>query len=284
MPEDKQVKQANAGSETSGGESPAPESDVSAPSAEGREVEEKTPSTDEEASAPDQSAAESEGKERPSRAEERIRELTGKLKEAKQAGEQAQFQQPSQAGGDLPWAEREEPMVQPGQELTPEEYQRHVNARAARLAELKVRQVLQQEKQRSSQSKAINDWVSDAENLQRDVKILDKESDEYDPDIAESFSRLVARANRTPDGQAVPMNKPSELWEDFQKALKKEGTKRAGQVSASLAKQQAESATPPSQSVKGSKDYEDEELFNKAKESGRDEDWAQVIKKRMFGK
>jgi hypothetical protein len=284
-------KQSQAGGTASQAETSSAESDVSAPDAKEHEADEKASVSEGKGSTSDQGGSGTEEQKRPTRAQERIQELTGKLKQAKTQRkqsssvpnqQQAGMDQSAQ-GGRLPW-EKEEPLVKPGQELSPDEFTNIVNNKAAQIAELKVRQVLQQKEQSDKFAKAVDDWTNDAESLEREAEVLNKDSETYDPEIAESFSKLVERMNTDEKGNYIPKVKPSEVWEDFQKALKREGKKRAGQVSASLAKQQSESATPPTQATREGKDYESEEAYNQARQSGKTEDWAAYLKKQMFDK
>lgn len=233
------------------------------------------------AAGPDQPQAQTNKEDKPTRLQKRLHDLTGKLK-ANQAANQNPYgayqPQPDAVSdilgnGGLPWSQGQ--TLEPGQELTPDEFQRIVDSRAATIAELKVGQALGQIESRNRLTKAIDDWTGDAERIESEVS-------GYGDAVAESFSKLVAKMNTDDKGQLMPRVKPSEVWAEFKAALVDAGEKRAGQVSASLAQQQAEGAAPPTTSASQGKDYEADELFSQASSTGRTEDWAAYLKKTMF--
>ncbi len=282
MADDKQMPVASEEPSVEGTSTSEPEG--SAPDAKGQESVGQAPKSKEETANLAQESGESSDKDRPSRAERRIRELTSKLKEAKQTSEQNYRQSMAQKqaanAGALPWS-GEEPLVTPGQELSQDEFTNIVNQKAAQIAELQVRKVLSEKESRDAFSSAVDSWVKDSEGLQKENAILDKKSDEYDEDIATAFSGLVEKMNTDEYGRVMPKVLPSQIWEDFSKALKKQGKKQAGEVSASMIEKQAKGAIRTGRSVAPkSAEYQDQEAFKAAQAEGTVDSWAAYLKQR----
>jgi hypothetical protein len=258
------------GGETSVEENPI--SQDSTPSIE--ESESKVASEEMETEGSDQPEEEAPKEDKPNRLQRRFNQFTAKLKEASSQA----YAQPSPVSDlfdrGLPW-QQPKPMFEPGQELTSEELEQAIVNKASTIADLKVKQALMETENRNRFVRAIDDWTGDAEKVMGEVS-------EFGDVVADKFARLVERTNLDERGRLVPKVLPSELWKDFKEALTNAGEKRAGQVSATLAQQSAEGATPPSSSASKAKDYEAESLFDEASATGSTEKWAQYLKKRMF--
>ena len=278
---DKEEKQAveqtlNAG-EGASVESPT---ETKAPAAEVEEKESRTeeaPAAEASAEAKGEAEVKTEPAEkRPSRAEKRIHKLIDKLKAASAAQETGGIQPPQptaasglEAGG-LPW--------QPGQEVTPEELEQELAARAAQLSELTTRKVIS-EYERKQQ---IEKFAGELEQLQREAPELAK-GEGYDKDFDEKLSDLIVAVNSDEKGGFVYKKSPREIYEALKAVYGKARTKGQAESTAKMAKTIAEGAvTPGAGKTYSRRDTEAEALFAEAAESGSVEKWAEYLKRTVL--
>jgi len=204
-------------------------------------------------------AEEEGGKKKSTRTERRIRQLIEKLKETGAKAEtygEAQQQPQSEAVSEIlgigtqpPW-QKGSSILQPGAEVSVEELQAELNRRAAAIAELKARQVVEQTRQKERFEKAVNEFAGELEKLSREVPELNPDSPEYDKDLDKKFAELIAEVNSDERGRFLPKKKPSELWEVIKVAREKAKTKGQAETTAKMAKSMAEAAVSPTASPK----------------------------------
>lgn len=163
-------------------------------------VEEQTsesPETDGQSSSAEESGEETQGEaeRKPSRAERRIRELSEEVKRLKQQPDLSPFQQP------------QVPQVDPGQELSVEDYQRHVAQQADAIANLRVEQRLQQ-------YEATKNFETDIDVLPQKYPELNETSPEYNPVLVEKISDAF-KARAFKGNQVDPEVRLADVAKDY---------------------------------------------------------------------
>lgn len=159
-------------------------------------------------------------------AQNRIRELNSKVKSLEeQVGEftgsiDRQRQQPQY-----------QPQVQPGQEVSPEQYQQDVAARADSIVSLRL-----------EQERVLTRINAESAEAVRAHAELDPTSDKFDKDLSESISQATLAYVRANPTQSVKKFVDS-LMKPYQKSL--ESAK--GQAEVEVAKEQAQAALRPTQ-------------------------------------
>lgn len=146
----------------------------------------------------------SEEEHKPSRAERRIQQLSRKVREAEQRNQlPPAFNQP------------QVPVLQPGQEIQPEEYQQHVVQAAQAISSLQVNSAIAQER-------AINNVERDTELLPTKYAELNESDPAYSPElekaIAEEFQERAFRVvGYDQQGQPITQLDPSVRLADIAK-------------------------------------------------------------------
>lgn len=211
----------------------------------------------------------SEGEEapkKPTRAERRIPQLLEKLRSSGESKTDAPSL--SQILGP------EQPLIRPDeyeQGVDPNELERRFQD-----ARLRDREVTKRElRAEMSFEQSVKDNLSDVESTQKE---LEDEPEQIDRYVAEQYQAL----NFNAQGQFVPRKKMSEILKDAKSIMEAYGVKAVSEVTGKMVKQAEESAVAPSRSGAQSRDYTAESQFEKARESGSMEDWAAVLKKRIF--
>jgi hypothetical protein len=203
----------------------------------------------EQVTAPAAEENESDAERKPSRAERRIRELDAKVKQLEQSNQQFQ------AFGQPPVVD-----VQPGQELTPEDYQQHVAQAARPVAEQIVQHAMTQER-------AKNNFSTDSSVLPAQFPELNEESPDYVPELEEAISQefeekafRVVGVNQV-TGEPIKELNPSVRLADIAKryvnVARAAATKSSAEMKNAVAKTADDSAIPPSGEIKENKAFDD---------------------------
>jgi len=204
-------------------------------------------------------AKEEEGKEKPTRAERRIRQLIDKLKEAKTqaeapSGDEQVSPKPDTVSeiigvtGQAPW--QQSSVLQPGAEVSLDELQAELNRRAAAIAEIKARQTVEQYRRQERLRQSLDEFSGELEKLSREVPELNPDSPEYDKNLDQKFAELVVEVNSDERGQFLPKKRPSEIFEALRTAMERAKTKGQAETTAKMAKSMAEAAVSPTASPK----------------------------------
>jgi len=256
-------KNLNVGEETSVDSPSEGEEEISKPKA-APETGKLSKSEGEVAPKEEEVKPEVQEKKKPTRAEKRLQQLLGKLKEASKVGRERGDKQPqAEAASEIfgvgttpPWQKAEQSPFQPGQEVSLDQLEAELNRRAATMAELKARQVVEQERQRDQLLQAIEKYADELEQLQKEVP------DELD----EKLTELIVAVNSDEKGQFVPKKSPLEIYEAMKAAMEKAKTQGQVETTTKMAKSMAEAAVSPSASTK--KRLSSEEEIAKALEKG----------------
>lgn len=200
---------------------------------------------------------------------DRIKRLIEKLTEKKQAGY-------------VPFPK--EPLIKPEDLETgvdPQELERR-----QALREFALKEEIKQEIQ--AQNEVVNnikDHMRDYEETLKANPELDPNSPSYDKNLADFVAQQYFLANSvynpfTGKSELVPTIKTSQIYAQVKSLIEQERTKAQADVKGRLLNDYQSSAIPPS--PRPSIPEEDEQaLFERAKSSGRVEDWAEVIKARL---
>jgi hypothetical protein len=204
---------------------------------------------------------------KPSRIEKRFDKFTSMLKE------QAQPQQPalSQVFGNDPLFTQEE--LETGS-IDPASLQQRLLQREMQSEERIKQQVRADLEYRST----VQDHLADIEKVSEEIAA--------DPAIEKLVSKQYDALNKMTDprtGQEVfvPRVKMSEIYQEFKEALDKKTTAATADVQARVNAQANMQAVPPSVTNASTHDLEGQAALDKAMQTGRDEDWAEVLKRRI---
>lgn len=232
---------------------------------------EEAPHTDDIQQAPSQETAEGgdiEGKSK-TRYERRIDKLVGKLKE------QSNPKTNNEAFDEI--FKANESLIKPEDYemgLNPEDLDKRMEARRLADREQIKREIQAEQDYRNT----VNEHLTDIDTVQQELG---------DNEILDGLvARLYDEANKMIDpttGQAifVPRVKMSDIYKDVKAAMDKNSTKAAAEVQAKVMEQASDQAVPPSVSKGSSTNLEAEAALEKARSTGRDEDWAEVLKRRL---
>ena len=189
---------------------------------------------------------------------QRIRELNAKAKaaEAKAASLAEKLEELTGAEASSPpplGVEAYQPQVQPGAEITPEQYKQDVVRTADSIATLRVKQ-----------ESAINRINSEANEVVRSYPELDPESEKFDKDLSETVTEAVEAYVKADPYNASVKKFVAKLMKPYKRAV----TKGVGKVTETIAKQVSETATRPTSVAKSSKKFEELSLKEMEKKLG----------------
>jgi len=263
-PQDAEEEEILSAGEEASVDSPSEgEEEISEPEATLESKEEVSESEEEAISKEEGTESKVQEEKRPTRAERRLQQVLGKLREVSRASKTGGFQPQAEAVSEIygvgttpPWAEPGQSVFQPGQEITLEQLEAELNRRAAALAELKARQVVEQERQRDQRLRAIEEYADELEKLMKEVPA----------ELDEKLAELIIAVNSDEKGQFLPKKKPSEIYEALKVAMEKAKTEGQAETTAKLAKSMAETAVSPTASAQ--KRLTSEEEIMRALETG----------------
>lgn len=147
---------------------------------------------------------------------------------------------------------------------------------------LQERQLIKQElAAETSYKETVRDHLSDAEKT---LELL-KDDEVLDEIVAEQYD-LINYSIDPYTGQKVftPRVRMSDIYAKQKRLLDSKITKAQADVTGRLHSQSQESAVAPSATGESSRDYQSEQIYQEAVESGSEEKWAEVIKRRLSGK
>jgi hypothetical protein len=215
---------------------------------------------------------------RSTRGERRIQDLLGKLKATQT---QAQTVSPDIVNPDI------QPLITDEEKATgaidPEQLQTRFNAALkAERNNLKA-EVMRDLEAKNHFESSINEGLSDLEATQKAM------ATEGNQDLEDMIAEQYRLANYSIDpytGQEVfiPRVKMSQLYEKQKALLEKRTTARVAATNTKLADIVSESAGVVGSSTQSSEQDDLSESFDKARESGSDEDWASYLKKTGIAK
>lgn len=179
-----------------------------------------------------------EPERKPTRAERRIRQLSEQLKQERESHQQPpQYQQPQY------------PQVDPGAELTPEQYQQHVVQAADTIAAARVREQMEQYQAQSNLDK-------DIETLPTLYPELDEESDSFDPVV---YDRVVERFKREAfnNGRLNPNARLADVAKDYIEVARAAAERSNASIKQNIEKTVDESAVKPNATARPEKSPSD---------------------------
>jgi hypothetical protein len=181
-------------------------------------------------------------------AEARIRELNAK---ANREAERAQSLEARLAELTRPVGQVETPLppqIEPGQELTQEQYRQHVIGTANTLVDMKIKQ-----------NNAVNRINSEANQVVRKYPQLDPDSDSFDKELSDSVTGAVEAVVRAQPYTASPKKLVEKMMKPYERAV----TREVGKQTEQIAKQVSETAMRPTSvksTEKSAKEMTQEEL------------------------
>lgn len=138
------------------------------------------------------------------------------------------------------------PQIDPGQDVTPEQYREHVLGTASAMVDLKLKQ-----------SEAIHRINNEAAEVVRNYPQLDPSNEQFDQELSDAIYEATESYVRQNPYSASP----KVFVEKLMKPYKRSVTKEVSKETANIAKQVAESATrPTSVSPKSGKSFDDMSL------------------------
>lgn len=182
----------------------------------------------------------------------RVRELNNRAKEA-EAQVETLTKRLKEITGNSPEAPAYIPQVNPGEELTQEQYQQHVASTAASIVDLKLKQ-----------QDAINRINSEANEALRSYPELDPDSDSFDPDLSESITAAVEANVRANPYSAQVKGFVDKLMKPYKRSV----SRQVGQAGETLAKQVSQAAVKPTAVRKPDKNLEEKSVEELEQELG----------------
>ena len=199
---------------------------------------------------PTAEAPDSEPERKPTRAERRIRDLVDENKRLSQQSNQpfAGFQPPPV------------PTLNPGEEISQEDYQAHVVQAADAIAGLQTQQQIQN-------LKAEMQLERDVEVLPKEYPQLDENSSEYNSVLVEKIEKAYKeRAFR--NGRVDPTVRLADVAKDFVEVAQSAANKSSADMKLAVARTADESALPPNSSVKADKPFNEKSIEEMEAELG----------------
>lgn len=169
-----------------------------------------------------------------------------------------------------------------GKELDPQELNRRYKERLAKTQEKISKDVVSRVKSEIRYETMLETHEKDAQ------QVLESEELKSNPTLRELVEQQYLATNRVlgQDGQYhfVPAVTMSQTLSNIKSKLSRLTGQQQAELRQRLQDQADSSAiTPSNQTPADHKAIEDAEAFNYARQSGRTEDWAKLLKKRMFG-
>lgn len=239
-------------------------------------VQDDSPASEQATQEPAEEHLQADQEAKPTRAERRVHQLLDKLKErgAERVPGTQQYQ-PSNDGppfADAPWNQPHESVWQPGAELTPEQIDQELNRRAAAIAELQTRRILQENEQAQQYRQTVTSFTSDLESVSTAPEFSDK-------GFEKAFIKLYEKLNFE-NGQFVPRATPSEIYNDLKEAREAGQLEGAKKTNATIAQQAASQAVAPSSGASEQAASDLDEIRHQAVATGSTEAWAEYLKRR----
>lgn len=228
-------------------------------------TEETQEETDDTSSSREQEGGDTE--EKKSRYERRVDKLVSKLKAQ---SENKATEASSDIFGD-------EPLVRPEDYengLSEQELEQRLMARSIQEKE----QIKRELKAEAEYERNVADHIADIDSVQSRLG----DNKDLDYLVAQQYEALNYLTDpRTGQTVFIPRVKMSEIYAKLERVIDKKSTQAAADVSGKLADQIGEQAVPSSVSSNSNPDLEGQAAFEKASSTGRDEDWAEVLKRRL---
>lgn len=166
-----------------------------------------------------------------------------------------------------------------GGEIDPLELERRIAEREQQVVLKAVQAVENKRRYEASLQEHISDWE----------KVLQEEDVKNDKDLRDFLEAQYRAVNFsinpfTGQEDFLPVAKPSEIYAQVKKILDKKRAEEGAKTLSELKKQSQESSVPPATDSSEITDFEEQTLYERARQTGSDEDWAQVLKKRLFSK
>lgn len=139
-----------------------------------------------------QQAQETEAK--PKRAEKRLHQLLEKYGDGDKAGEQ-DSQDTTSSRNNLPTPPWYQPKVEPGQEVTPDQYKADVARTAQEISRLEIAKFKQEQAQIKEQGKKVETFSKTASAIETKYPELNPDSDRFNPNLSEKVSKLYEKAS-----------------------------------------------------------------------------------------
>jgi hypothetical protein len=210
------------------------------------------PITTEEDSEPEvEATAETDGEEKETvdsshkGANARIRELNAKAKSAEEKAQSLaeKLAELTDQGRSYEPQAQYQPQVEPGAEISQEQYRNDIMNTANSIVELKLKQ-----------NDAINRIDNEAQQVMRDYPELDPDSDTFDRELSDSINEaVVAHVTRNPYSAS-----PKEFVTKMMKPYRRAVAKGVGKETENIARQVSQSAVRPT--AVSSKEKTDSEL------------------------
>lgn len=227
-------------------------------------------------------ATESEAKAEediPNRSEKRIHQLLDKLKAVGQQTEEkyrsstSETQAVSQPGFQPKDFSLDTDFV-PGREYTVEEMNQIIDSRV----NSRIQTALSQKDEVDKVRVATDKYADEMEWLMREAPEL------KNPDFDIRLSEMIVKINSDERGNFLPKMSPKEIYQSLKEIIDKAKVEGLAKASADLHESKEQGAVAPGSGKTQSQDYEADALFDKASDTGRTEDWAELLKKRGFAK
>jgi len=192
---------------------------------------------------------------------QRVQELNTKAKEAEARAKEAELKSKSLAekieeltssSGETERTQYQ-PQVEPGSEVSPDQYKQDVMRAADSLVQIRIKQ-----------QNAVNRINNEANDAIKEYPQLDPKSKEYDRELSDSVTAAVEAHVRADPYKASVSKFVAKLMKPYNRAV----TKQVGKVTENIAKQVSETATRPTSVASGEKKFEELSIKEMEKKLG----------------
>jgi len=184
---------------------------------------------------------------------ERVRELNTRAKEAEAKAESLAQRLEALTGSNEPQGQPYSPQVEPGSEVSPDQYRQDVMRSADSLVQLRFKQ-----------QETLGKINKDAMTAVKKYPQLDPDSDSFDKDLSDSITEAVEAHVKADPYKASVGSFVDRLMKPYNRAV----TKEVGQATEKLAKQVSEAALRPTQNRAVEKNTNDKSIAELEAELG----------------
>lgn len=175
----------------------------------------------------------------------RIRELNAKANSAEERVQSLQEKLAELTGRERSYGSQDQyqPQVEPGAEISQEQYRNDIMSTANSIVELKIKQ-----------NNALNRIDNEAQQMMRDYPELNPDNDSFDKELSDSINEATMAYVKSNPYSASPKEFVTKMMKPYRKAV----TKGVGKETENIARQVSQSALRPTATA--SKEKIDSEL------------------------
>lgn len=265
MDESQEAVKNNAGEDTNVSEAPTEEGKTT------ESLEEKVEQSPDQREAQPEQPNEDVQVKKQTRAERRLQQLLGKYGDE---GKEEAYSHTQDNTFSEPYPPFWQPQVEPGSEVSPEQYQADVTRNAQEIARLEVLKLRQEMAEREDKSRKISTFKDTVSQIEKQYSVLNPDSDDYNETLSDKVSLLYEKAaGKQPNAELL-----QSIVETVMSASEQARLAGESRVTGRLVEQSQQSAIAPTGGVEKSDLSEDEMQEMKRKNPGK---LAKLLEKKL---